>query len=70
MAEWLEQASQWHEMYCHDDLEAMSSNPGQVDLGVGSTSVYVVPQPKIPFWGDLKLVASYKLYRLLFRVHV
>ena len=26
MAKWLEQASQWHEMYCHD-LEVMSSNP-------------------------------------------
>ena len=26
MAEWLEQASQWHEVYCHD-LEVMSSNP-------------------------------------------
>ena len=37
MAEWLEQASQWHEMYCHD-LEVMSSNPGQVELGVRSTS--------------------------------
>ena len=31
MAEWLEQASQWHEMYCHD-LEVMSSNPGWVEL--------------------------------------
>ena len=29
MAKWLEQASQRHEMYCHD-LEVMSSNPGQV----------------------------------------
>ena len=38
MAKWLEQASQWHEMYCHD-LEVMSSNPGQVKLGVRSTSV-------------------------------
>ena len=40
MAEWLEQASQWHEMYCHD-LEVMSVNPsrGQVELGVHSTSV-------------------------------
>ena len=26
MAEWLEQASQGHGMYCHD-LEAMSANP-------------------------------------------
>ena len=32
MAKWLEQASQWHEMYCHD-LGVMSSNPGRVELG-------------------------------------
>ena len=38
MAKWLEQASQWQEMYCHD-LEIMSSNPGQVELGVLCTSV-------------------------------
>ena len=38
MAEWLEQAFQWHEMYCHD-LEVMSSNPGQVELGVLGTPV-------------------------------
>ena len=38
MAEWLKQASQLHEMYCHD-LEVMSSKPGQVELGVHSTSV-------------------------------
>ena len=38
MAEWLEQASQGHEMYCHD-LEVMSLNPGPVKLGVRSTSV-------------------------------
>ena len=38
MAEWLEQASQWNEMYCHD-LEVMSSNPSWVELGVRSTSV-------------------------------
>ena len=37
MAEWLEQASQWHDMYCHD-LAVMSSNPGHVELGVRSTS--------------------------------
>ena len=34
LAEWLEQASQRHEMYCHD-LEVMSSNPGR-ELGVRS----------------------------------
>ena len=33
-----QQASQSHEMYCHD-LEVMSSNPSQVELGVRSTSV-------------------------------
>ena len=38
MAEWLEQVSQWHEMYCHN-LEVMSSNPCRVKLGVCSTSV-------------------------------
>ena len=38
MAEWLEQASQWHKMYYHD-LEDMSSNPGQVELRVSSTFV-------------------------------
>ena len=37
-AEWLEQASQGPEMYCHD-LEVMGSNPGEVELGVRSTSV-------------------------------
>ena len=38
MAELLEQVSQWHKMYCHD-LEGMGSKPGQVELGVRSTSV-------------------------------
>ena len=38
MAKWLQQASQWHEMYCHD-LKVMSSNHGRVELGVCSTSV-------------------------------
>ena len=38
MAKWLEQASQWHGMYCHN-LEVMSSNPGWVELGVLGTSV-------------------------------
>ena len=38
IAEWLEQVSQGHELYCHD-LEAMSLNPGRVELGVHSTSV-------------------------------
>ena len=38
MSKWLEQASQWHEMYCHDQ-EVTSSNPTQAELGVRSTSV-------------------------------
>ena len=38
MAKWLEQAPQWHEMYCHD-LKIMTSSPGLVKLGVRSTSV-------------------------------
>ena len=38
VAEWLEQASQWYEMCCHD-LEVMSSNPSWVELGARSTSV-------------------------------
>ena len=33
MVQWLEQASQWHEMYCHD-LEVMSSSPDRVELDV------------------------------------
>ena len=37
MAEWLEQASQWHEMYSHD-LEVMSSNLSQVELGIVSST--------------------------------
>ena len=37
MAEWLQQASQWHELYCHD-LEVMSS---KVKLGVHSTFVQI-----------------------------
>ena len=38
MFEWLGLASQGHEMYCYD-LEVMGLNPGQVEFGVGSTSV-------------------------------
>ena len=33
MAKWLEQASQCHELYCHD-LEVMSLYPSRVELGV------------------------------------
>ena len=35
MAEWLEQASQWHEVYCYD-LEVMSLNPSRVEFEVRS----------------------------------
>ena len=38
VAEWLEQASQWHAIYYHD-LEVMSSNANHVELRVRSTSV-------------------------------
>ena len=38
MAKWLEQASQWHEMYCHD-LWVMNLNPIRIDFAVLSTSV-------------------------------
>ena len=38
MAKQLQQASQWHEMYCHDQ-EVMNSNSTRVELGVRSTSV-------------------------------
>ena len=38
MVEWLEQVPQRYVIHCHD-LEVVSSNPGQVELGVRSTSV-------------------------------
>ena len=41
MAQWLEQAPQWHEVYCHD-LEVMNSNPGRVELGVRSRPTSVL----------------------------
>ena len=37
MAEWLVQASQWHEM--RHDLEVMSLNPSRIEPGVFRTSV-------------------------------
>ena len=46
MTKWLEQVSQWHEMYSHD-LEVMSSNPSWVRLVVLSTSVQVVLEPNL-----------------------
>ena len=38
MPEWLGQASQGYEMYCHD-LKVMGSNHGRVEIGVCGTSV-------------------------------
>ena len=38
MSKWLEQESQWHQMYCHD-LEVMISNPSWIELGVLGSSV-------------------------------
>ena len=58
MAEWLEQASQWHEKYCHD-REVMSSNPGQAEFGVRSTFAYVTLEPKVSYllWGEFSICA-------------
>ena len=46
MAEWLEQASHWHEIYCHD-LEVISLSPSWVELYVLSTSFQVLLEPKM-----------------------
>ena len=43
MAEWLEQR-RLRDMKCSHDLEVMSSNPGQVELWVHSTSKLYVKQ--------------------------
>ena len=56
-AEWLQQVSQGHEMYCHD-LEVMSSNPGWVELGVHSTSV--------PSRTGTKYIFQTRIMRVLF----
>ena len=73
MAKWLEQASQWHEMYCHD-LEVMSSNPGRVELGVLGTSalsctwiktslIFFGPEPvHVPFWTEHKQILFFCVY--------
>ena len=45
MVELLGQSSQGHEMCC-DDLELMGMKPGWVKLGIRSTSVKVVLEPK------------------------
>ena len=46
MVKGLEQASQWHEMYCHD-LEVVNSNPIQIQLGAHSTSALRLLEPKL-----------------------
>ena len=56
MAEWIEQASQWHELYCHD-LEVMSSNPGRLNLGrlVLLSSVVLEPNISLNHWEQIRL---------------
>ena len=56
MTEWLQQVSQWHDMYCYA-LEVMSSNPGWVKLEVRSISVLSRTWPKSRFNNH----AKYKL---------
>ena len=46
MAKWLERESQGHETNCHE-LEVMGSNPGWVEYGLISSSVYVITELKI-----------------------
>ena len=46
MAGWLQQAPQWHEVYCHD-LEVMSLNPGWVEIWVRGTSLMLEQQISI-----------------------
>ena len=41
MAKWLEQASQWHEMYCYD-LEVMTSNLSLGKFGVHLSNGFVI----------------------------
>ena len=43
---WLEQASQWHELYGYV-LKVMTLNPGLVELEMHNTSVKVVLESKI-----------------------
>ena len=48
MAKWLKQASQRHEMCCHD-LEIMNLNPCRVKLGALGTSVLSPTSIKIKY---------------------
>ena len=77
MAKWLEQVSQWHEMYCLD-LEVMSSNPDRVELWVRSTSVLSRTWSKFLFqwrcccritlwWGSLYNIRESYIYNLCFQ---
>ena len=54
MAEWLGQSSQEHEMNCHD-LEAVSSNHSQIELGARSNSKLYFFFPVLPTFdvGDI-----------------
>ena len=76
MAKWLEQASQWHEMYCHD-LEVMSSSPDLVELGMRGTSVlsrtwakHLCQQDsniyRMLFWRDVNQHGTLDLQRIFF----
>ena len=65
MVEWSEQASQSHEMHCHD-LEVRSSKPGWFELGVHS--IYVSSQTLTK---NVFLIAAqiFKLARQLICIH-
>ena len=68
MAERLEQVAESYEMYCHD-LEVMGLNSSQIELGVCSTCVQFVLDPKRSvtfkhfFWGG-------DLYCALLTLHI
>ena len=57
MVKWLEQASQLHEMYCHD-LEVMSSNLNEYSE--------VILDPKTSSWSVWKLTVSFDSSHSLF----
>ena len=57
MAEWLEQASLWYEMYCHD-LEGMNSNRSWVELGL---NIFFSSQDMIKGLAELKAITRVQL---------
>ena len=69
MAKWLNQASQWHEMYCHD-LEVMSSNPVWIELGMHITSVlsHTWTKSKLSYSGMTTIIQMY-IYFLLHSIY-